>query len=37
VEYHDKAFHRACRTWSDTIAVVRRDVDLTTTGVRRWC
>ena len=37
VEYHDKAFHRACRTWCDTIAVVRRDVDLTTTGVRRWC
>ena len=37
VEYHDKAFHRACRTWGDTIAVVRRDVDLSTTGVRRWC
>ena len=29
VEYGDKAFHRACRNWSDTIAVVRRDVDLT--------
>lgn len=37
VEYHDRAFHRACRNWGDTISVVRRDVDLTTTGVRRWC
>jgi len=37
VEYSDKAFHRACRTWSDRIAVVRRDVDLTAHGVRRWC
>jgi hypothetical protein len=37
VEYHDQAFGRACRTWSDRIAVVRRDVDLTRHGVRRWC
>lgn len=37
VEYHAKAFRRACRHWSRTIAVVRRDVDLTTHGVRRWC
>jgi hypothetical protein len=37
VEYHDKAFHRACRAWGDTISVVRRDVDLTASGVRRWC
>ncbi len=37
VEYHDKAFHRACQNWSDQIAVVRRDVDLTRHGVRRWC
>jgi hypothetical protein len=37
VEYGDKAFRRACRTWGDTIAVVRRDVDLTRHGVRRWC
>ena len=37
VEYGDQAFHRACRNWSDTIAVVRRDVDLTASGVRRWC
>ena len=27
VEYGDKAFHRACRNWGDTIAVVRRDVE----------
>lgn len=37
VEYHPKAFRRACRHWSDSIAVVRRDVDLTRHGVRRWC
>ncbi len=37
VEYADHAFHRACRTWGDTIAVVRRDVDLTAHGTRRWC
>jgi hypothetical protein len=37
VEYHRKAFQRACSTWSDRIAVVRRDVDLTKHGVRRWC
>ncbi len=37
VEYGDKAFHRACRNWSDRISVVRRDVDLTTHGTRRWC
>ena len=37
VEYGDKAFARACRTVGNEIAVVRRDVDLTTHGVRRWC
>jgi hypothetical protein len=37
VEYHDRAFHRACRRWGDRIAVVRRDIDLTRHGVRRWC
>jgi hypothetical protein len=37
VEYAGRAFRRACRTWSGTIAVVRRDVDLTRNGVRRWC
>lgn len=37
VEYHTKAFRRACRTWSGTIAVLRRDVELTRGGVRRWC
>jgi hypothetical protein len=35
-EYHENAFSRACRRWSDRIAVVRRDVDLTASGVRRW-
>lgn len=37
VEYRDKPFRAACRRWGDTIAVVRRDVDLTRHGVRRWC
>lgn len=37
VEYGDRAFHRACRNWADRISVVRRDVDLTTHGTRRWC
>ncbi len=37
VEYGDKAFRRACRNWGGRIAVVRRDVDLTPSGVRRWC
>ncbi len=37
VEYRDRAFRRACRRWGDSISVVRRDVDLTATGVRRWC
>jgi Glycoside-hydrolase family GH114 len=37
VEYHDKAFADTCQNWSDKIAVVRRDVDLTRHGTRRWC
>ncbi|HET7432746.1 MAG TPA: endo alpha-1,4 polygalactosaminidase [Nocardioides sp.] len=37
VEYHDKPFHQACRHWADTFAIVRRDVNLTKHGVRRWC
>jgi len=37
VEYHDAPFARACRDWADRIAVVRRDVNLTRHGVRRWC
>lgn len=37
VEYHDRAFRWTCRHFSDQIAVVRRDVDLTRHGVRRWC
>jgi hypothetical protein len=37
VEYHDQSFAKACGAWSGTIALVRRDVDLTRHGVRRWC
>jgi hypothetical protein len=37
VEYRRRDFRRACRNWSDEIAVVRRDVDLSKDGVRRWC
>jgi hypothetical protein len=37
VEYHDAPFAEACGAWSGTIALVRRDVDLTRHGVRRWC
>ncbi|MCW2790948.1 MAG: hypothetical protein JWO76_46 [Nocardioides sp.] len=37
VEYRRKDFRRACRQWSDQIAVVRRDVALSEHGVRRWC
>jgi hypothetical protein len=37
VEYHDQAFRWTCQHAGDRIAVVRRDVDLTKHGVRRWC
>lgn len=37
VEYHDRAFRWTCGHFGDQISVVRRDVDLTTHGVRRWC
>jgi hypothetical protein len=37
VEYARKPFRRACRSWDDTFAVVRRDVALSKKGVRRWC
>jgi len=37
VEYHRTAFHRACADWSTKLTIVRRDVDLTRHGVRRWC
>jgi hypothetical protein len=37
VEYHDRAFRRTCARWSQVISVVRRDVELTRHGVRRWC
>jgi len=37
VEYLGTSFRKACRNWSDRIAVVRRDVNLTRHGLRRWC
>jgi Glycoside-hydrolase family GH114 len=37
VEYRAKPFRRACAQWNTKMAVVRRDVDLTRDGVRRWC
>jgi hypothetical protein len=37
VEYARTPFRRLCRDWADRFAVVRRDVDLTTHGTRRWC
>ena len=37
VEYRRRDFRRACRNWSDELAVVRRDVALSTHGVRKWC
>ena len=37
VEYRTTPLRRACRNWSDTISVVRRDLALAADGVRRWC
>lgn len=37
VEYRRKDFRRACRRWSDEIAVVRRDLALSEDGARAWC
>jgi hypothetical protein len=37
VEYAAKAFRWTCQHFGGRIAVVRRDVDLTRHGVRRWC
>ena len=37
VEYRSRPFRRACRSWSDQLAVLRRDVPLAADGVRRWC
>ncbi len=37
VEYRKRPFRRACRRWSDQLAVVRRDLALASDGVRRWC
>ena len=37
VEYRRKDFRRACADWSDEISIVRRDLALSTDGVRKWC
>jgi hypothetical protein len=37
VEYQEKAFHWTCQHYGDRISVVRRNVELTKHGVRRWC
>jgi hypothetical protein len=37
VEYQNRAFRWTCQHFGDRISVVRRDVDLTRHGVRRWC
>jgi len=37
VEYRDVDLDAACAGWADKIAIVRRDLDLSPTGVRRWC
>ncbi len=37
VEYRASDFRIACRNWAEKISVVRRDVALSTRGVRTWC
>jgi hypothetical protein len=37
VEYRNKDFRRACRSWGDRVSVVRRDLALSKDGTRRWC
>jgi hypothetical protein len=37
VEYRRKDFRWTCRHFGDQLSVVRRDVDLSPKGVRRWC
>jgi hypothetical protein len=37
VEYRDVDLAAACAGWADKIAIVRRDLNLSPTGVRRWC
>ncbi|RNL80005.1 hypothetical protein EFL95_13885 [Nocardioides marmorisolisilvae] len=37
VEYRDADLRTACAGWAGKIAIVRRDLDLSPTGVRRWC
>jgi hypothetical protein len=37
VEYRDADLRAACSGWAGKIAIVRRDLNLSPTGVRRWC
>ncbi|MCZ4500067.1 MAG: hypothetical protein JWQ74_2622 [Marmoricola sp.] len=37
IEYREVDFKKTCQAWGDRLAVVLRDVDLSPTGVRRWC
>ncbi|MFL6174955.1 MAG: endo alpha-1,4 polygalactosaminidase [Marmoricola sp.] len=37
VEYRDADLRTACAGWAGRIAIVRRDLNLVPTGVRRWC
>jgi hypothetical protein len=37
VEYRDADLTWTCRRYAGRISVVRRDLDLSPTGVRRWC
>ncbi len=37
VEYRRQDFRRTCARWGPALPVVRRDLGLSPTGVRRWC
>lgn len=37
IEYRARDFATTCREYGDLLAVVRRDLDLSPDGVRRWC
>jgi len=37
VEYRDADLAAACERWAGRISIVRRDLNLSPTGVRRWC
>ncbi|KQY63627.1 MULTISPECIES: endo alpha-1,4 polygalactosaminidase [unclassified Nocardioides] len=37
VEYRDRDFRRACHNQGRRLSVLRRDLALSRTGVRRWC